>query len=271
MQPQSSPSFTPILPFTFYFAISIRMAVCFYQAQYLIVIGWSQSSKQAGSAMSACLVVLFCHDFVIHSVTSLLHLLYSKLRVLNTEHVWAHKYTFIYVINARVRRLFAKSPEIPPPSAEKPREACFDPGNIMNASRTGYDYKLGSQVSYSCHHGYIIVGGDTITCVMGHDGKPIWDKPLPSCKGKINMCLELCLNSLENISTHINCSTNGFQGFQSGVHLVLMWGPRCTERCVSPQHIRHLCCVSIKCWNTLDQELWMHIYPPIVNCLRCCT
>uniref|UniRef100_A0A3P8W7T0 CUB and Sushi multiple domains 1 n=1 Tax=Cynoglossus semilaevis TaxID=244447 RepID=A0A3P8W7T0_CYNSE len=65
---------------------------------------------------------------------------------------------------------------------EKPREACFDPGNVMNASRTGYDYKLGSQVSYNCHHGYTIMGMDTITCVMGHDGKPVWDKALPSCK-----------------------------------------------------------------------------------------
>ncbi|XP_030270316.1 CUB and sushi domain-containing protein 1-like isoform X1 [Sparus aurata] len=65
---------------------------------------------------------------------------------------------------------------------EKPREACFDPGNIMNASRTGYDYKLGSQVSYNCHHGYTTVGGETITCVMGNDGKPVWDKALPSCK-----------------------------------------------------------------------------------------
>uniref|UniRef100_A0A3B4YUQ9 CUB and Sushi multiple domains 1 n=1 Tax=Seriola lalandi dorsalis TaxID=1841481 RepID=A0A3B4YUQ9_SERLL len=65
---------------------------------------------------------------------------------------------------------------------EKPREACFDPGNIMNGSRTGYDYKLGSQVSYNCHHGYTTVGGDTITCVMGHDGKPVWDRALPSCK-----------------------------------------------------------------------------------------
>ncbi|XP_077451119.1 CUB and sushi domain-containing protein 1-like isoform X2 [Stigmatopora argus] len=65
---------------------------------------------------------------------------------------------------------------------EKPREACFDPGNIMNASRTGYDYKLGSQVSYSCHHGYTTLGSETITCIMGHDGKPVWDKSLPSCK-----------------------------------------------------------------------------------------
>ncbi|XP_029281787.1 LOW QUALITY PROTEIN: CUB and sushi domain-containing protein 1-like [Cottoperca gobio] len=65
---------------------------------------------------------------------------------------------------------------------EKPREACFDPGNIMNGSRTGYDYKLGSQVSYNCHHGYTTMGGDTITCVMGNDGKPVWDRALPSCK-----------------------------------------------------------------------------------------
>nr|XP_057944796.1 CUB and sushi domain-containing protein 1-like isoform X2 [Doryrhamphus excisus] len=65
---------------------------------------------------------------------------------------------------------------------EKPREACFDPGNIMNASRTGHDFKLGSQVSYNCHHGYTIMGGETITCVMGRDGKPVWDKALPSCK-----------------------------------------------------------------------------------------
>ncbi|KAK1891689.1 CUB and sushi domain containing protein 1, partial [Dissostichus eleginoides] len=65
---------------------------------------------------------------------------------------------------------------------EKPREACFDPGNIMNGSRTGYDYKLGSQVSYNCHHGYTTMGGDTITCVMGNDGKPVWDRALPTCK-----------------------------------------------------------------------------------------
>lgn len=72
-------------------------------------------------------------------------------------------------------------------STEKPREACFDPGNIMNASRTGYDYKLGSQVSYNCHHGYTILGGDTISCILGHDGKPVWDKALPSCKGRREM------------------------------------------------------------------------------------
>lgn len=81
-----------------------------------------------------------------------------------------------------------------PDYTEKPREACFDPGNIMNASRMGYDYKLGSQVSYNCHHGYITVGAETITCVMGNDGKPVWDKALPTCKGKGEAHCESCIN-----------------------------------------------------------------------------
>ncbi|CAB1312927.1 unnamed protein product [Coregonus sp. 'balchen'] len=67
-------------------------------------------------------------------------------------------------------------------STEKPREACFDPGNIMNGSRVGMDYKLGSTVTYQCNSGYTAVGQATITCVIGSDGKPIWDKALPTCK-----------------------------------------------------------------------------------------
>lgn len=64
----------------------------------------------------------------------------------------------------------------------------------MNASRLGYDYKLGSQVSYNCHHGYITVGAETITCVMGKDGKPVWDKALPTCKGKGEPQRESCVS-----------------------------------------------------------------------------
>lgn len=64
----------------------------------------------------------------------------------------------------------------------------------MNASRTGYDYKLGSQVSYNCHHGYTTVGVDAITCIMGHDGKPVWDKSLPSCKGR-NNTIKSCIRT----------------------------------------------------------------------------
>nr|XP_055205502.1 CUB and sushi domain-containing protein 1 isoform X1 [Gorilla gorilla gorilla] len=64
---------------------------------------------------------------------------------------------------------------------EKPREACFDPGNIMNGTRIGTDFKLGSTITYQCDSGYKILDPSSITCVTGADGKPSWDQVLPSC------------------------------------------------------------------------------------------
>ncbi|XP_043916396.1 CUB and sushi domain-containing protein 1-like [Protopterus annectens] len=64
---------------------------------------------------------------------------------------------------------------------EKPRESCFDPGTIMNGSRVGTDFKLESSVTYQCDSGYKITGPSTITCVLGGDGKPVWNATLPSC------------------------------------------------------------------------------------------
>ncbi|XP_075853394.1 CUB and sushi domain-containing protein 1 isoform X2 [Microcebus murinus] len=64
---------------------------------------------------------------------------------------------------------------------EKPREACFDPGNIMNGTRIGTDFKLGSTVTYQCDSGYKVADPSSITCVIGVDGKPSWDHTLPSC------------------------------------------------------------------------------------------
>ncbi|XP_022426555.1 CUB and sushi domain-containing protein 1 [Delphinapterus leucas] len=64
---------------------------------------------------------------------------------------------------------------------EKPREACFDPGNIMNGTRIGTDFKLGSTVTYQCDSGYKIGDPSSITCVIGVDGKPAWNRVLPSC------------------------------------------------------------------------------------------
>ncbi|XP_078301352.1 CUB and sushi domain-containing protein 1 isoform X1 [Panthera onca] len=64
---------------------------------------------------------------------------------------------------------------------EKPREACFDPGNIMNGTRIGTDFKLGSTVTYQCDSGYKIVDPSSIMCVIGADGKPAWSQALPSC------------------------------------------------------------------------------------------
>uniref|UniRef100_A0A5F9CUY6 CUB and sushi domain-containing protein 3 n=1 Tax=Oryctolagus cuniculus TaxID=9986 RepID=A0A5F9CUY6_RABIT len=67
------------------------------------------------------------------------------------------------------------------PYKAKLRESCFDPGNIMNGTRLGMDYKLGSTVTYYCDAGYVLQGYSTLTCIMGDDGRPGWNRALPSC------------------------------------------------------------------------------------------
>uniref|UniRef100_A0A803YRR2 CUB and Sushi multiple domains 2 n=1 Tax=Meleagris gallopavo TaxID=9103 RepID=A0A803YRR2_MELGA len=64
---------------------------------------------------------------------------------------------------------------------ENPRESCFDPGSIKNGTRVGTDLKLGSTITYYCDGGYDIEGVSTLTCIMGEDGKPAWNKPRPTC------------------------------------------------------------------------------------------
>ncbi|GAB0199455.1 CUB and sushi domain-containing protein 3 [Grus japonensis] len=64
---------------------------------------------------------------------------------------------------------------------ENPRESCFDPGSIKNGTRVGTDLKLGSTITYYCDGGYDIEGVSTLTCIMGGDGKPTWNKPRPTC------------------------------------------------------------------------------------------
>ncbi|XP_019343511.2 CUB and sushi domain-containing protein 2 isoform X1 [Alligator mississippiensis] len=64
---------------------------------------------------------------------------------------------------------------------ENPRESCFDPGLIKNGTRVGTDLKLGSTITYYCDGGYEIEGVSTLTCIMGGDGKPVWNKPRPTC------------------------------------------------------------------------------------------
>lgn len=68
--------------------------------------------------------------------------------------------------------------------AENPRESCFDPGLIKNGTRVGTDLKLGSTITYYCDGGYEIEGVSTLTCIMGGDGKPVWNKPRPTCTGR---------------------------------------------------------------------------------------
>lgn len=60
----------------------------------------------------------------------------------------------------------------------------------MNGTRLGMDYKLGSTVTYYCDAGYVLQGYSTLTCIMGDDGRPGWNRALPSCHGKNNF---LCI------------------------------------------------------------------------------
>uniref|UniRef100_A0AAQ4RB48 CUB and Sushi multiple domains 2 n=1 Tax=Gasterosteus aculeatus aculeatus TaxID=481459 RepID=A0AAQ4RB48_GASAC len=62
-----------------------------------------------------------------------------------------------------------------------PRESCFEPGVVRNGTRVGADLKLGSTVAYRCDSGYTLEGDPTLTCIMGGDGKPSWNKPKPIC------------------------------------------------------------------------------------------
>ncbi|MEQ2200593.1 CUB and sushi domain-containing protein 3, partial [Xenoophorus captivus] len=64
----------------------------------------------------------------------------------------------------------------------KLREACFDPGNVMNGTRIGADYKLGSMVTFHCEAGYLLQGYSTLTCVMGNSKRPEWDRAKPTCQ-----------------------------------------------------------------------------------------
>lgn len=66
---------------------------------------------------------------------------------------------------------------------ENPRESCFDPGSIKNGTRVGSDLKLGSSVTYYCHAGYEVEGASTLSCILGPDGKPVWNNPRPVCTG----------------------------------------------------------------------------------------
>uniref|UniRef100_A0A674NBB4 CUB and Sushi multiple domains 2 n=1 Tax=Takifugu rubripes TaxID=31033 RepID=A0A674NBB4_TAKRU len=64
---------------------------------------------------------------------------------------------------------------------ENPRESCFEPGAVRNGTRVGVELKLGSTITYRCDSGYTLEGDPTLTCIMGGDGKPSWNKPKPIC------------------------------------------------------------------------------------------
>lgn len=88
-----------------------------------------------------------------------------------------------------------------PLSTENPRESCFEPGLVRNGTRVGTELKLGSTVTYHCDSGYTLEGDPTLTCIMGGDGKPSWNKPKPICIGK-HWHLESAVRNKNHISAY---------------------------------------------------------------------
>ncbi|KAG9355662.1 hypothetical protein JZ751_000500 [Albula glossodonta] len=77
--------------------------------------------------------------------------------------------------------LFCRECIVQTAKLKNPRESCFEPGPVRNGTRVGTDLKLGSTITFYCDSGYIIEGDSTLTCIMGGDGKPSWNKPRPTC------------------------------------------------------------------------------------------
>ncbi|RMC15003.1 hypothetical protein DUI87_07182 [Hirundo rustica rustica] len=98
---------------------------------------------------------------------------------LHTNRNIGYKHQFVWQMDDHEERY--PVPEGISHVAAKLRESCFDPGNIMNGTRLGMDYKLGSTVTYYCDAGYVLQGYSTLTCIMGDDGRPGWNRALPSC------------------------------------------------------------------------------------------
>ncbi|TKS88293.1 CUB and sushi domain-containing protein 3 [Collichthys lucidus] len=115
----------------------------------------------------------------------------------------------------------------------KLRESCFDPGVVLNGTRLGSDYKLGSTVTFYCEAGYVLQGYSTLTCSMGDDGRPGWNRALPSCQVLFGqfVLFQTSLNDVVEIydgPTQQNTLLSSLSGSHSGESLPLSSGNQIT-------------------------------------------
>lgn len=103
---------------------------------------------------------------------------------------------------------------------ENPRESCFEPGLVRNGTRVGAELKLGSTVTYRCDSGYTLEGDPTLTCIMGGDGKPSWNKPKPVCIGECRRLEEAVRKSKLRASPHVDtCAVTMLESHTCNLHL----------------------------------------------------
>lgn len=71
--------------------------------------------------------------------------------------------------------------------AEYDLEPCEDPGVPAFSRRTGFRFRVGDSLAFSCFHGYRLEGDSKITCLGG--GRRVWSNMLPRCIGEMDQHL----------------------------------------------------------------------------------
>ena len=97
---------------------------------------------------------------------------------------------------------------------------CGDPGTVINARRTGNDFRMGQQVTYACNNCYF--GGGTITCQA--NGR--WTN-LPTCSGKSKYIFQN-FSKAENIR------------IQNGLFFIV-FQYHCVTSCLHVTFLAHYC------------------------------
>ena len=71
---------------------------------------------------------------------------------------------------------------------------CSEPQTPTNGQKTGNDYSLGAQVTFSCNDGYSLVGSSSLNCAAS--GSTVdWDAAVPTCQGIIDIIIKRCFSA----------------------------------------------------------------------------
>ena len=71
---------------------------------------------------------------------------------------------------------------------------CSEPQTPTNGQKTGSDYSLGAQVTFSCNNGYSLVGSSSLNCAASGSNVD-WDAAVPTCQGIIDIIIKRCFSA----------------------------------------------------------------------------